>query len=365
MSGGNDCGAISGSGAAPTKRSSRLAVQAQAHADRNPRLRNLLALPLADRAADAADAGRFDEALTLYGAAIGRGQLAWVYHARGRLRHYLGDARGALDDYDRALEIEPWQASVHALRSGALLKLMRPDEGLAAIRLAAELEPANSEYAQSSAEIGHWLAELRRWEASKRNPNLPEAFEYALRWAWDHAVEGLVSALVTWAAWRIWLGTRRRMPAKAQPTRERRHPARSEPRAHPELPEVVAALLRAVLLVIVLIHVWQYGMHFSEADVVANGLDLPITAVALFGATAYAHGRRYFIREFWRVWAVLFPAWNVTYHFAFQGATLAEWPSWGFVHLEMLPVYVALFLYGFRASAMWEAAPGVGLVSEA
>src|SRR5262249_3826411 len=125
--------------------------------------------------------------------------------------------------------------------------------------------------------------------------------------------------------------------------------------AHPDQLAMVAKLLRSVLIVITLHHVWSYTMNFSEADAVTIGVDLPITAIALLGALAYASGRRLTRPALWRLSAVLFPVWNVVFHFAFQGATLEQWPLWGFAHLELLPVYGSLFAYGFGARAIWSA----------
>jgi hypothetical protein len=102
-----------------------------------------------------------------------------------------------------------------------------------------------------------------------------------------------------------------------------------------------------------------------------NALDatnLALSSVGLAGVFGYAHARRILGNGLWRVWAVSQPLWDAFYSLIAgplgwtnmdSGAATNEIEYWVGVALGTLigmPIYVALFRYGYRSQALWERA---------
>ena len=102
-----------------------------------------------------------------------------------------------------------------------------------------------------------------------------------------------------------------------------------------------------------------------------NALDtanLVLSLVGLAGYFGYAHARRIVGRGLWRGWAVLQPLWDASYTLIAgplgwtnfeEGAganEVAYWIGIAMGALIQLPIYLALFRYGYRSQALWKRA---------
>jgi hypothetical protein len=78
-------------------------------------------------------------------------------------------------------------------------------------------------------------------------------------------------------------------------------------------------------------------------------MDIPITLVGMSGLFAYAFRKRLLIPNFWKIWAFMQVIWDITYN-----AVSSDGVSQLVVILaSFLPLYAALFLYGYRSRPLW------------
>lgn len=101
----------------------------------------------------AAQAGRFDQAVSLYTQAIKSGQLkpanlAVAYNNRASAQDDMGRTKAALADYAQAIAIDPAYAEAYYNRSYTYEKLKQWDLALADASKAAELQPNDETYLQ-------------------------------------------------------------------------------------------------------------------------------------------------------------------------------------------------------------------------
>lgn len=94
--------------------------------------------------------------------------------------------------------------------------------------------------------------------------------------------------------------------------------------------------------------------------------EIGMSVVALAGALGFAYGIRLGRAWIWKLWAVAYPIWTQWLAIGPHGFFWAQWSIWGFWHLILLPVYAALFFYGFRCAGLWQGGlPGPGWASPA
>jgi hypothetical protein len=130
--------------------------------------------------------------------------------------------------------------------------------------------------------------------------------------------------------------------------------AAGRPSLAERLPRTGLQMVRAFVWLIVVYHVLGYSESFRPgADLRVLVPDVAITAIALLGALGFAHGLRLGAAWLWKVWAIAFPAWNTLYPVYLMGFGWEQWPSWCMVHGLLLPVYAALFYYGYGCQALW------------
>lgn len=83
-----------------------------------------------------------------------------VWNERGRARAHRNDFRGAVEDFDRALELNPRSAMLRNNRGGALLSLGDLRGALKEFTVAVELDPAYAEVhlnrGQTRGDLGDW-----------------------------------------------------------------------------------------------------------------------------------------------------------------------------------------------------------------
>lgn len=104
----------------------------------------------------AAQAGKFKQAITLYTKAIASGQLkatnlAVAYNNRGSAHDDLGQPKAALADYNQAVLTDPSYAEAYYNRSYAFEKMNLWHQALADAIRAAELQPNDDVYLQREA----------------------------------------------------------------------------------------------------------------------------------------------------------------------------------------------------------------------
>ena len=101
----------------------------------------------------------------------------------------------------------------------------------------------------------------------------------------------------------------------------------------------------------------------SESPTVFDGLDVPMAATALVGVFGFVSRMRILSPVFWRVFMPALRAWDITYNFVLAGyldfAMRSVEPVEGFPWdlvagvTFLAPMYVALFLYGYRSKPIW------------
>lgn len=83
-----------------------------------------------------------------------------VWNERGRTRVHRSDFRGALEDFNRALELNPKSSMLRNNRGGALLSLGDLQAALEEFTVAVALDPAYAEArlnrGQTKADLGDW-----------------------------------------------------------------------------------------------------------------------------------------------------------------------------------------------------------------
>lgn len=202
-----------------------IARAAQAHADRNPRLRRLLASADQDRARDLWRAGRHAEALAAYERAIAHADDGPSRADRAQLRAALGDGAGARDELERGLALDPYHAPLHA---GLARRCMAERDFACMLDAAARavaLRPADAENQELLA-FAEW-AVAQPAAAARQLDNHPVQnwIERHRGWLYLHAFESAAIAAVLGIGWSLARAVRRR------PLRPRRPPPWSVSRA--------------------------------------------------------------------------------------------------------------------------------------
>ena len=106
----------------------------------------------------------------------------------------------------------------------------------------------------------------------------------------------------------------------------------------------------------------------SERPTVFDVLDAPMAITALVGVLGFASRTRVLSPGFWRVFMPALVAWDITYNLvlaeqldlALRSVESSAWDlavGVGF----LTPMYVALFLYGYRSQVIWAGQPRLGL----
>lgn len=108
------------------------------------------------------------------------------------------------------------------------------------------------------------------------------------------------------------------------------------------------------------------GMVLAAEPAVWDWMDLVTSMVSAVGLVGFAYAIPIGRRAFWRLWAFVPPIWDGIYNvvlsshlgWAQKGAADAG-PGAYLVGLPILvPLYVALFLYGYRRTALWRRTAG-------
>ena len=105
---------------------------------------------------------------------------------------------------------------------------------------------------------------------------------------------------------------------------------------------------------------FTYGSIFSDSPSAVDFLDAPFSGIALSGLFAFAYGKRFVNRHFWRVWLIVIVCWDLIYNLVFTHYLGIAHPEltgsvaetlMGLVLL--MPEYIALYLYGYRSDNLW------------
>lgn len=312
------------------------AATAQPFAESNPQLRLLLGMSHWDRGRDLTSAKQYAKAIDVYTNALTHG----VYHRylddRGWAHHRLKNETLALNDLSQAAELRPHYSPTLSRRAQVYLAMEMPDLAAADWELALALDPLDAHYAKQ-------LKRAKQFRSRKdllENPRADKWIRFSVAFLLVNSIIGGVGLLVFW----IYRRVRVRAGAPSDP---------SDSLAIDPTQPLGFRIWRLYLWLIALIHLGQYGTYWSAMADIDRFVDVPITSIALLGALGYVQRWRLIHVRLWQLWAFVFPCWNVTLHFAFQGATLQMWPVWGFTHLICAPVYAALFIYGFHSKTIW------------
>lgn len=350
-----------------------VARAAQAHADRNPRLRRLLASADVDRARGLWRAGRLADAFAAYERAIEHADDGPSRADRAGLRAALGDFAGAQAELERGLAIDPYYAALHA----GLSRRCMAERDFACMRDAAvravALEPANSEH-QKLLAFAEWAVE-KPAAAVRQLDNHPVQnwLSRHQRWLYLHAFESAALAAALGIVWYLLRARRRRRraaehavaPIPRVPEAPGATPAR--PSTLERLPRTGVWMIRAFLWFGVVRFVLYYSgrLHPGTAQPLLLA-EIGMSVMALAGALGFAYGLRLGRAWIWKAWTVAYPIWTQWLAIGPHGFTWEQWSIWGFWHLMLLPVYASLFFYGFRCAALWQGGrPGPGWTAPA
>ena len=112
------------------------------------------------------------------------------------------------------------------------------------------------------------------------------------------------------------------------------------------------------------------GSILSESPTVFDVLDVPVAITALVGVLGIVSRTRVLSRGFWRVFMPVLVAWDITYNLVLAGQLdlalrSVESSAWDLVVGVgfLTPMYVALFLYGYRLQVIWLAQPRLSLTT--
>lgn len=116
---------------------------AHAYPNASPFLRHIEVTMLRRQAIDTAQQGRLDEAIDLLNALISHNPTSADYNNRGLLHFQNGQPIAALEDYNRALALNPKQAKVYNNRANCYVALGQLPEAISDYETAIDLDPAN------------------------------------------------------------------------------------------------------------------------------------------------------------------------------------------------------------------------------
>jgi tetratricopeptide (TPR) repeat protein len=346
----------------------RVAAAAQHHATANPALRKLLGSADRDHADDLRRNGRPNRAIPLYERALTHGDDAWLRRDLARARLAAGDPAGALREADAGLRLDPYFVGLHRQRAWSCEALYDFACLDASVTRAVELDPLDPEIRQQL-EWARWAAENPR-EARRQLDRSPLQ-RWLYRWGphlYQHALTHVVLACAVGIGFYMLRRRRRRLrPERVELTTRFATPTPlpaldRRPSMVTRLPYTGVLMLRAFVWFQVLYHVLSYSEWLRPGiNWTALAIDIPVSVIALVGALGFAHGIRLGAAWIWKIWTIVYPVWNMLFVLGFLGFTWAQWSIWGISHLEVFPIYMALFLYGFRCDALWAGGlPGPG-----
>ncbi len=115
----------------------------------------------------------------------------------------------------------------------------------------------------------------------------------------------------------------------------------------------IYAIVMTVILLIAYFFTFRYGMQTLDY------VDLPVSIIALIGVYGFAFRIRLISYWIWRVWLLVVLGWNGYYNFYDALISVPEYSPFiltGMVlaFVVLVPEYIALFLYGFRSSSLWD-----------
>ncbi|MDJ0848430.1 MAG: DUF4034 domain-containing protein [Myxococcota bacterium] len=285
-------------------------------------------------------------AIPFYDAALRRGEHPNYLKRRAFCHNAMGDPARAIADLNRALVLQPQDADLLTRRARALARAGAMERALADVKTAQSLDPHDARLG----ELAQAYRAKHEFEAFQAEPTVPEAVAWGSVWLLRY----LATSVGVLGLLALWLALRARAAARGDR-------AAAEALALDPGQGLGSRVWRLYATLIILLHAAVYGFAWRTAGEVEH-VDAAITFVALLGLAAYVLRVRLLSARFWQLWAVVFPSWNVFYHFVIGHARLEEWPLWGFTHLILLPTYAALCLYGWRSTAIWGDPEAVPLV---
>ena len=112
------------------------------------------------------------------------------------------------------------------------------------------------------------------------------------------------------------------------------------------------------------------GSILSESPTVFDVLDVPMAITALVGVLGFVSRTRVLSPGFWQVFMPALVAWDITYNLVLAGqldlALRSVESSAGDLVVGvafLAPMYVALFLYGYRSQVIWAGQPRLSLTT--
>jgi WD40 repeat protein len=92
-------------------------------------------------------------------------------------------------------------------------------------------------------------------------------------------------------------------------------------------------------------------------------MDLVISTLAIAGLYGFAHRKQLIRKSFWKVWVFVIVSWDIAYNIVLTGllgvtsqGQVAQELGLSCIGLSLLvlvPMYVALYLYGYRSDSLW------------
>ncbi len=163
------------------------ADEAMAYADKNPKLKELRCLIDMDKGRMEEHHKKYESSISLYDQALTYGELSKVYHYRAYAKWSLKDYRAALDDFNKAVALNP-QEDNYLGRATVLFDLGEVERSADDVAMARAIWPFDHEikrYAQWVAEKlvykGHVLSKTGRHQEAIR------LFKQAIKFKPDHA----------------------------------------------------------------------------------------------------------------------------------------------------------------------------------
>ena len=320
-------------------------AESQAFAGSNPRLALLLGRSDADRGELLSAEKHYQEAMPFFDRALRHGEEPSVLSDRGWTLYRLARYPEARADLTRALSLDPGNPKHHSRMAAVLTQLREFDAAVAAYQEAERLDPGEPYYRKSRIELQQWrVARARQEQMEQEAPVGYTAFRasgHLLR----HAAAAAGGTVLFWVGWLVW---RRRRGAAPRAAAGGAGPA--------GLSGVGRLLLQSYAWLILLYHTYVYAWRALRGTGTESEdyVDLAITALALLGVVAFAHGKRIAGADLWKAVALAFPAWNLVYQLNLEGGSPELIGTWLPIHVMLLPSYVSLFAYGYRSEGLWE-----------
>ena len=103
--------------------------------------------------------------------------------------------------------------------------------------------------------------------------------------------------------------------------------------------------------------------NLANGPTVFDVVDVPLAAAALVGVFGFFSRLPMLRPAFWRAFLPALLLWDIIYHVVLAGLLdlaqrSVEHPEWDLLIIQVAlpaPMYAALFLYGYRSSAVWQA----------